>query len=237
MFNLLNKIIPRHCLFCLQKTLDNEDICEACFDAIAVNKSCCQRCASPIEQLDVQHNLLCGHCLSHQHDFDQVISPFLYSKEIRYLITSLKYQKKIHFAKVLAELFIQQVNNNSSFKLPQAIIPMPMHVKRLRDRGFNQALELSRYFSSYYALPLDYKSITRSRYTDLQAGLAASERQKNVANAFSLKKTINYQHIAIVDDVMTTGSSADEVAKLIKKEQNKDIKIDIWTIARAGMKH
>ncbi|MBE9525973.1 MAG: ComF family protein, partial [Proteobacteria bacterium] len=185
MFNLLNKIIPRHCLFCLQKILDNKDICEACFDAIAVNKSCCQRCASPIEQLDVRHNLLCGHCLSHQHDFDQVISPFLYSKEIRYLITSLKYQKKIHFAKVLAELFIQQVNNNSSFKLPQAIIPMPMHVKRLRDRGFNQALELSRYFSSYYALPLDYKSITRSRYTDLQAGLAASERQKNVANAFS----------------------------------------------------
>lgn len=237
MFNCLNKIIPKHCLFCLQKTSDNKDICEACFDAIAINQSCCRRCASPIEQLEIQQKLLCGHCLSHRHNFDQVISPFLYSKEIRYLITSLKYQKKIHFAKILAELFIQQTKNNSSFTLPQVIIPMPMHVKRLRDRGFNQALELSRYFSSYFALDLDYTSITRSRYTDLQAGLVASERQKNVANAFSLKKPLNYQHIAIIDDVMTTGSSADEVARLIRNKQNKGIKIDIWTIARAGMKH
>ena len=183
--------------------------------------------------------LLCGNCLSHQYFYDQVVSPYLYSAELRYLITRLKYHKKIHFAKILAELFIRQNKKNSHFQLPQLIIPMPMHVRRLKERGYNQALEISRFLASYYAIPMDYNSISRSRYTELQAGLAASERQKNVANAFVIKKPLNYQHIAIVDDVMTTGSSANEVAGVLKNSVTKNItlKIDIWTIARAGIKH
>lgn len=241
MFKLLHKIIAKHCLFCLQKTTDNQDICGACYQAIAVNHSSCQRCASPMEQIESHDKLLCGNCLSHHYYYDQVISPYLYSEDIRYLITQLKYHKKIHFAKVLAELFIRQNKINKEFLLPQLIIPMPMHSKRLRERGFNQALEISRFISSYYSLPVDYTSISRSRYTDLQAGLAASARQKNVSNAFTIKKPISCQYIAIIDDVMTTGSSANEVAKLIKssynKDLNKNIQVDIWTIARAGIKH
>ena len=114
-----------------------------------------------------------------------------------------------------------------------------MHNKRLRERGFNQALEISRYLAAYYSLTLDYNSLIRSRYTNLQAGLVASERQKNVSNAFTIKKTLDYQHIAIVDDVMTTGSSANEVAKLLKNSiaKGENIQVDIWTIARAGPKH
>lgn len=192
-----------------------------------------------MEEQRTQQQLLCGHCLSHHSFYDKVYSPYRYTEDIRYLITKLKYQKKIHFAKTLAELFIKQNHNNKDFQQPQLILPMPMHVRRLRERGYNQALELSRFFASFYSLPLDYSSIVRSRYTELQAGLAATDRQKNVANAFTIKKPLDYKHIALVDDVMTTGSSANEVAKLLKiSSQNKGVmRIDVWTIARAGIKH
>jgi len=186
-----------------------------------------------------QQPLLCGQCLSHRYSYDQVYSPYRYTEDIRFLITRLKYQKKIHFAKILAELFIRQINKDKDFQRPQLIIPMPMHIKRLRERGYNQALELSRFFAAYFSLPLDYTSVIRSRYTDLQAGLAATDRQKNVTNAFAIKKPFNYEHIALIDDVMTTGCSANEVAKLLKNDpQNKNVKqVDVWTIARAGIKH
>ena len=223
--------------------MHNNDICAACYGALSINKNCCQRCASPMELHDGQfkpsESLLCGNCLSHQYFYDQVVSPYLYCEDIRYLITQLKYHKKIHFARILAELFIKQKDTDKEFSLPQIIIPMPMHKRRLRERGFNQALEIARFLARYYSLPIDYNSLIRSRYTDLQAGLAASARQKNVSNAFIIHKAICYQHIAIIDDVMTTGSSANEVAKVLKKanKSTKNLQVDVWTIARAGIKH
>lgn len=177
---------------------------------------------------------LCGNCLSHHYEYDQVYSPFLYSEDIRYLITKFKYQKKIHYARILSELFIQQAAQYTNFQLPDAIIPMPMHPGRLKERGFNQALEISRFFSAFYQLPLDYSNLIRSRYTDLQAGLAASERQKNVRQAFAIKEPSVDKHIALVDDVMTTGSTVNEAAKLLKKHGVE--RVDVWTIARAGIK-
>lgn len=196
-----------------------------------------------MEYTSAPHKLLCGNCLSHQYFYDKVYSPYTYEYDIRYLITKLKYHKKIHFAKILAELFTRQTafsaakNNEETieYQLPQLIIPMPMHAKRLRERGYNQALEISRFLASYYQLPLDYKHFVRTRYTQLQAGLAAADRQKNVANAFTLKKPLVYNHIALIDDVMTTGSTVNEAAKVLKKNGIKQV--DIWTIARAGVKH
>ena len=152
-----------------------------------------------------------------------------------YLIKKLKYQQKIHYANILATLFIQKINTLKNFQLPQVIIPIPMHTKRLKSRGFNQALEISRIFASHYQIPLNYSYFIRHRYTDLQAEMSASKRQKNVQHAFLLKKPINYSHIALVDDVMTTGSTVNEAARVLKKSGVK--KVDVWTIARAAFKH
>jgi len=162
-----------------------------------------------------------------------VYSPLIYCEEMRYLIKKMKYQKKIHLANMLSTLFIHKINDLNDFCLPQAIIPMPMHKTRLKQRGFNQALELSRFFASHYQLPLNYTSLIRSRHTDLQAGMSAVERQKNVRQAFKVKKPIQYNHIALIDDVMTTGSTVNEAAKTLKNSGVKTV--DIWIIARAGM--
>ncbi len=231
--------MPRHCLFCLEKTHTHTDLCHHCINKLNLNQPCCQRCASPLEQAAItstkQEVMLCGNCLSHHFHYDRVYSPFTYSEEMRYLIKKMKYQKKIHFAHTLATLFVQKNHIIKDFQLPQAIIPMPMHSKRLRQRGFNQALELSRFFASHYTLPLDYTSLIRSRHTDLQAGMTAIERQKNVQKAFKMAAPLKYDHIALIDDVMTTGSTVNEAAKILKKIGIK--KVDIWIIARAGLEN
>ena len=232
----MNKLIPKHCLFCLEKTQDQSDLCSHCIASLTLNQYNCQRCASPLEQAlfttGRKNIALCGNCLSHHFHYDRVYSPFVYSEEMRYLIKKMKYQKKIHFAHTLSKLFIEKTTQLNDFQLPQALIPMPMHSKRLKQRGFNQALELSRVFASHYSLPLDYISLIRSRHTNLQAGLTAIERQKNVQKAFIINRPIMHEHVALIDDVMTTGSTVNEAAKILKKNGVK--KVDVWIIARAG---
>lgn len=209
------------------------ELCQHCVNTLEQNSYCCQRCALPMEPFSTEHKLLCGHCLSHQHHYDQVYSPFLYAEGIRYLIKKMKYQKKIHYARTLAQLFIEQSLHANDFPLPQAMIPMPMHNRRLHQRGFNQALELCRFFASHYQLPLNYTSLVRNRHTQLQAGLDAVQRQKNVRHAFAMKTPLQYEHIVLVDDVMTTGSTVNEAAKTLK--QNGVKRVDVWIIARAGL--
>ena len=236
--SLLRSVInrfPRHCLFCLERTEHNSNICHHCLSALSLNSSCCQRCALPMDNVITEDIVLCGNCLSHHYHYDQVYSPFLYTRELRYLIKKLKYQKKIHFADVLVELFISQTSVLQDFQLPQALIPMPMHARRLRQRGYNQALELGRKLARHYQLPLQFSQLVRQRYTALQAGLKATERQKNVRQAFAVRKPINYEHIALVDDVMTTGSTVNEAARLLKQHGVKQV--DVWTMVRAGLKH
>jgi ComF family protein len=234
LWNKCANIVPRHCLFCLEKTCNSIELCQHCIDLLSLNNHCCQRCASPMEQVVNQQIVLCGNCLSHHYYYDKVYSPYVYSEDIRYLITKLKYQKKIHYANILSALFLQQIPNIKDFQLPEIFIAMPMHNTRLRQRGFNQALEISRHLSGHYQLPLDHSSLYRRRYTNLQAGLIATDRQKNVINAFAMKKTLAYEHIALIDDVMTTGSTVNEAAKVLKKSGIKQV--DVWSIARAGLK-
>lgn len=231
----ISHFVPRHCLFCLEKTHTHFDLCRDCIASLSLNQHCCQQCALPLDQSIRQEVLLCGNCLSHDFYFDRVFSPFIYSEEMAYLIKKLKYHQKIYYANILSTLFIQKNNILKNFQLPQAIIPIPMHTKRLKLRGFNQALEISRIFASYYQIPLNYSCFIRHRYTDLQAEMSASKRQKNVKHAFLLKKPINYTHIALVDDVITTGSTVNEAARVLKNNGVK--RVDVWTIARAAFKN
>lgn len=233
--HFVEELVPRHCLFCLQKTDNQLDLCASCIADLGVNSQCCQRCALPLENLSEQPVMLCGNCLSHRYFYDNVFSPFRYSEDIAHLIKNFKYHKKIHYAVLLVKLFIEKNKNNNKFQLPELIIPVPMHRQRLKSRGYNQALELARIFASHYQLPVDYSSLIRHRYTDLQVGMNRLKRQKNVKNAFLMNKPINNSHIALIDDVMTTGSTVNEVAKVLKEKGIE--RVDVWTIARAGSKY
>ena len=110
-----------------------------------------------------------------------------------------------------------------------------MHESRLRQRGFNQSIEISRVLAKKLEIPIEYKAVVRQRSTVAQTGLNAKQRQKNIKGAFNVVRPLNYQHVLIIDDVMTTGATVNELAKVLKK--NKVERVGVLSIARAPAKY
>jgi len=114
---------------------------------------------------------------------------------------------------------------------PELILPVPLYKSRYRERGFNQAIEIARTVGKELQIPLDITSCRRHRDTPHQTQLPAQKRRKNLKNAFSVIKPIHARHIAILDDVMTTGSTVHELAYVLKKAGAS--RVDVWVCARA----
>ena len=115
--------------------------------------------------------------------------------------------------------------------MPELVIPVPLHPTRYRHRGFNQSIEIAKTVAKELNIPLDLNSCSRHRDTPHQIALPAKLRRKNMKNAFLVQKMIPAQHVAIIDDVMTTGTTANELASVLKAAGV--IHIDIWVCARA----
>jgi ComF family protein len=173
--------------------------------------------------------MLCGRCLSRPPAFDRTYAPFIHQGAIRHLISNLKFGANYKNARLLGMLLAEYLSHTA--ELPDLILPVPLHKTRYRSRSFNQAIEIARTVSRELVIPLDLTSCRRQRDTPHQTELSAKQRRKNINKAFSLIKPINAEHIAILDDVMTTGSTAHELAALLKK--SGVIKVDIWVCARA----
>jgi len=118
-----------------------------------------------------------------------------------------------------------------SLPILEAIIPMPLHPSRLRQRGFNQALELARPLGQAFALPLEIHRVQRQRNTLPQSDLKQRARKQNIHNAFVVKEPLPYRRVAILDDVITTGSTVNELAKTLK--QSGVDYVEVWAVARA----
>ena len=144
------------------------------------------------------------------------------------MIHSLKYQTNLAIAPILANLLIKKLKVTET--LPDVIIPMPLHPIRLRERGFNQAMEISRYISKYMRIVILPDSCNRIKHTLPQTGLPWKDRQKNIREAFSCKIDLSGKHVALVDDVMTTGATLNELAKVLRKQGATEI--SNWVIAR-----
>ncbi len=148
---------------------------------------------------------------------------------MRYLITQLKFSHQYKNARLLATLLGRHIAQTAD--LPDFILPVPLHINRYRQRGFNQSIELARHLSKLLGVPLDLTSCIRSRDTVHQTSLPAKQRRKNMRLAFCIKKRLDFQHVAIVDDVMTTGATASELALVLK--QSGVSRVDVWVCARA----
>ena len=130
----------------------------------------------------------------------------------------------------ISQTFGQLLADKSSFEAIDLIIPMPMHPTRLKQRGFNQALEIAKVLTKNCKDKLDYKSVERQTLTPPQASLPLKERVKNIKGAFKVETDLSGKRIAIVDDVMTTGASLNELAKTLKKAGASHV--ECWVIAR-----
>jgi ComF family protein len=200
-------------------------LCTRCLDDLPwLPETRCPQCALPTA--GSQH---CGSCLTHPPAFDATHAPLAYEFPVNALIQSLKYSHRLDVTPALADIWLSR---STSVMTPDMLLPMPLHPARLKQRGFNQAQELGRHLAKQFKVPLVHEACQRIRDTPPQATLPLKERQKNLRGAFSVKeKQIRGTRIAIIDDVMTSGSSLNELAATLKKSGANHV--ECWVIARA----
>jgi ComF family protein len=179
----------------------------------------------PICALPSPNGQICGHCLKNPPPFDCTVAAFDYSFPINKLIQTFKYSQQLALANQLADALDHRLIN-----LPDAIIAMPLHPLRLQARGFNQSLLLAQRIASKRDLPLLKNAVHRIRHTPPQSTLDWKARSKNLRQAFKCEEDLSGKHIAIVDDVMTSGASITELAACLRKAGAHTI--SAWIIAR-----
>jgi len=175
----------------------------------------------------------CVQCLERPPCFDRCCGLFAYQEPLINLIAQLKFGDKLYVSGLLGALLAAAVVNNwyKDGCLPQAVVPVPLHSKRLAKRGFNQVIEILAPVKKLAVCPILTNICNRVRFTKPQAKLSAIARQHNVSKAFALNKDINLEHIAIVDDVVTTGSTLNALSEVFL--EHGVAQIDIWCICRA----
>lgn len=222
-----NWLLPGCCVLCKSST-ESSDLCLACEQDLPWLKNPCKNCALPLLSTNVN---VCGQCLQHPLPFDNTHALFLYQPPIDQLIMGLKFQKKLVYARLLSELLTKHLTIIYDKKpFPQCIIPVPLHPKKLQERGFNQAVEIVRPLAKKFKTPIDLQSCQRIKATLAQTDLPAIERRENMKNAFLMQRKMPFKHVAIFDDVVTTGQTVFELSKVLKEMGVE--KIDIWCCAR-----
>lgn len=195
-----------------------------------MNRPACIRCAAPLACVG-QSALECRRCLARPPLFDRAFAPFRYAYPIDRLIRGFKYQSRLAWGRVLATLLAQHLRAHAA-RMPEVLIPVPLHPDRHRERGFNQARELARPLSRLLGIAIDDRLCRRVRATHDQTELNARERRKNLRRAFAVMRATNVRHVALIDDVLTTGSTASELARMLKRAGVKVV--DVWAVARAA---
>ncbi len=225
-----SSLFPPLCLLCNASSGTAMNICEACLDALPHNLNCCKICALQLSQ-PTSERLVCGNCLKQTPPFDSCHAAFSYGYPISNLISAFKFSGKLQNGRLLARLLINSIESSQQ-PMPDLILPVPLHRSRLRDRGFNQALELAQPLGRHFHIPVDTHSCERTRATEAQSNLDKRWRRKNVRNAFKLRQAVEHEHVVIIDDVVTTGNTVSELARMLKLDRVK--RVDVWTLARTA---
>ncbi len=220
-------LLPRHCLLCLGPATDI-DLCAACRDALPRIENPCSSCGAPLAT-----GRLCARCLKSPLNFHRVCIPYRYAGPVPTLIHALKFRHRLAAASVLGELLAQSLKGARP-GLPQCLVPVPLHPRRQRQRGFNQSMEIARPLSARLGIPIAPRLARRIRATAAQTGLVgANARERNLRGAFALEKNLfkDLTHVAIVDDVVTTGATVRSLALTLKCAGVS--RVELWSVARA----
>ena len=220
---IFNQFIPAQpCVLC--GSMSHYGIwCGACNAELPyLNAPHCPVCALPTPQGE-----LCGHCLKKPPLFTRTIAAFGYQFPIDQLIQAMKYQEQLALSQIFSEKLVQRIDKSN---LPDYVIPMPLHPVKLRRRGFNQAQLIAAILAKSLHLPLLAHACHRLRDTPSQTSLPWKERSKNVCGAFSCDMDLSGKHVALVDDVLTTGASMGALADAAQKQGAREI--SAWVVAR-----
>lgn len=220
--SFLRTLLAQDCQLC-NATSGRELLCSDCLQSLPRLEAACTCCAMPVAITG-----LCGQCLKKPPYFDATLAALRYAFPADQLILGLKYGGRLPIAMLLGELLGNSLCMRAT--IPDLIIPMPLHHARLAERGFNQALEISRKLARMSGVTVRTDGIFRVRDTARQADLPAKQRHANVRDAFVCKINLSGKSIAVVDDVMTTGASINELARILKGAGA--VRVENWVVAR-----
>ena len=230
---LADTLLPAMCVLCNHRAHPANNLCDACRCDLPSLSHGCRQCAAFLPESN-HLDLLCGDCLQNPPPFERIYALFPYEPPVMQLIIALKFQHKLSHSRLFSHLLIEKIITEwyQNKPLPDLIIPIPLHPQRLRERGFNQALEIARPISKHLGIPLDIHGTQRTKHTAAQSGLTALERQRNITGAFAANRDYTGLSVVVVDDVMTTGQTAREISRVLRARGAS--RIDVWCCARRG---
>lgn len=225
------------CVVCLTPTR-NDSLCGACQTALPANACACLQCALPLPEtmagtaagrMPATHK--CGPCHHRSPAFDRTIAPWRYEFPVSGIIGRFKYGGQRAYGQPLARGLAGLIAARAE-PLPELLIPVPMHPRKLRRRGFNQSEEVAHWLSRQLRIPVSRRLLLRIHQSDAQSTLRRRQRLKNLKGAFRVTDRIP-SHVALIDDVMTTGATAEELSRLLKKNGAREV--EVWVLARTPM--
>lgn len=200
-------LLPTCCFLC-GAAARGSLLCAGCSQQLPrLPAALCPVCALPSPE-----GAVCGACLRHPPYYDATVAAYVYDFPLDRLVQALKYRAALAVAPFLGAALARQPPPTAD-----VIVPLPLHAARLRERGFNQAVEIARIPARCWRLPLELARCSRSHDGAPQASLPQAQRRRNVRHAFLCTAGLQGRHVAVVDDVMTTGATLDEFARALKK--------------------
>jgi ComF family protein len=215
---LARSLLPSSCALCGARS--DAAVCSPCHGQyLTPRRARCRRCANPLQARDA--HLLCAACLVRRPAYDATVVAADYAAPVDQLLLQLKFGGQLALAPWFARTLADSVRAQAGLALPNVLCPVPLGPRRLQERGFNQALEIARPLARALGIPLRARLAIRARETVAQSSVAPQERASNLRQAFIIAPDalglVRGQHIGLVDDVMTSGHTLDELAATFKR--------------------
>ena len=215
---LADSLLPCACALCGARC--QSAVCAPCHaQFVGPRTPRCRRCANPVGAAD--ESSLCGACQAHPGAYDATVAAADYSAPLDQLVLQLKFGGGLALAPWFGAALAAAVRACENLELPNLLCPVPLGPLRLSERGFNQALEIARPLARSIGIPLRAALAIRALDTAAQSSVAPAERHKNIRNAFIVAPDalalVRGQHIGVVDDVMTSGATLNELAATFKR--------------------
>lgn len=234
---LIANLFPGQCLCCGLPSGRDLDLCASCEGDFQPVTQQCQLCAEPLAM-----DAICPRCQQRPPPFSNILVPYLYGPPLDRIITGLKHDGKLSGGRVLGALLAKHVlakhalekyGEDQQGPLPDCLVAVPLHWRRRLHRGFNQAREIARMVSAQTGIPLANRLVFRVTHTTTQQGQNRGERRKNLRGAFAARACCKGLHIAVIDDVVTTTSTARAISRALMAAGAR--RVEIWSVARTAL--
>lgn len=231
--SFLDLLYPVFCAGCEGDVESGEVLCHHCQgESAEIAAPFCEVCSQPYDGA-IDGPFSCSNCLGDAFDFECAVSPYRSRGPVREMIHRFKYDRQYHLRRPLGVLLCRTMDDERIRRQPaDALVPVPLHPRRERDRGFNQAEALCQVLGGHTGLPV-WPALRRVRFTETQTHFAREERRHNLRDAFTIhpRRTVTGKHLLLVDDVFTTGSTVQECAKVLRRAGAASVRV--VTVARA----